>query len=426
MARHDEPRTLKPRGLLRAFGPGMIMAATAIGTSHIVLAPVAGARFGFELLWLVLFAHLFKYPAFEFGARYAVATETSLIDGFGRLPGPRHWGLYVFLGVTIVQGLTILAGVMSVTASILVVTLGGLSYTLWLFVLGLATIGMHRVGGYAALERGATALMGVLAAGTVVAFAATPPAPGELARMFVPSVPAGSTLLVASILGLMPTGINVAVWHSLWAVEHVRHWKAESEDRTRMLRLGQRDLVVGYGLSAALGVMMISLGAVLLRPRGLVPDGIDVALTISSIYTELLGAWMYPVFMLAAFAAMFSTVYSVMDGFPRAFSRLLRALRPDSVLLHRPSDPAYWTFMLVIFAFSLVTNTLLPNPVLVVTLVGVVSLAIAPVLYGMNYYCVTRLVDDEALRPSRMLCVWAAAGIVFMAGAALLYGSTRL
>jgi uncharacterized membrane protein len=129
--------------------------------------------------------------------------------------------------------------------------------------------------------------------------------------------------------------------------------------------------------------------------------------------------------MVAAFAAMYSTVYSVMDGFPRAFSRLARKLRPDSALLHRPSDPAYWAFMLVIFGFSLVTNTLLPNPVLVVTLVGVVSLCIAPVLYGMNYWCVTRLIDDEAMRPSPALRAWAVVGIVFMAGAALFYAWTR-
>ena len=64
------------RRSLARLGPGMIMAATAIGTSHIVLAPVAGARFGFDLLWVILLAHVFKYPAFEFGARYAVATET--------------------------------------------------------------------------------------------------------------------------------------------------------------------------------------------------------------------------------------------------------------------------------------------------------------------------------------------------------------
>ncbi|NIP81596.1 MAG: divalent metal cation transporter, partial [Gemmatimonadetes bacterium] len=109
-----------------------------------------------------------------------------------------------------------------------------------------------------------------------------------------------------------------------------------------------------------------------------------------------LGPWMFPVFMVAAFAAMFSTVYSVMDGFPRAFSSLMRTIFPRSDVLHRPSDPSYWVFMVVIFAFSLVTNTLLPNPVLVVTLVGVVSLMVAPVLYGLNYYCVTRLIGDEA------------------------------
>ena len=414
------------RRLLAGLGPGMIMAATAIGTSHIVLAPVAGARFGFDLLWLILFAHLFKYPAFEFGARYAVATETSLIEGFQKLPGPKNWGLFVFLGVTVIQGLTILAGVMAVTASILVVTVGGLSYTVWLFVLGLVTIAAHHTGEYRALKHGAMAMMGLLVVGTVIAFFATPPSLSELGRMFVPGLPGGSTLLAASILGLMPTGINVAVWHSLWAVEHVKYWKEETDVRASMLRLSQRDLVIGYGLSAILGVMLLSLGAILLRPRGLVPDGIDVALTISEIYTELLGAWMFPVFMIAAFAAMFSTVYSVMDGFPRAFSTLMRTLFPASAFLHRPSNPSYWMFMVVIFAFSLVTNTLLPNPVLVVTLVGVVSLLIAPVLYSLNYYCVTRLIEDESLRPSPALRAWAGAGIVFMTLAAALYTYTRL
>ena len=172
--------------------------------------------------------------------------------------------------------------------------------------------------------------------------------------------------------------------------------------------------------------MLLSLGATLLRPRGLVPDGIDVALTLSEIYTELLGAWMFPVFMVAAFAAMFSTVYSVMDGFPRAFSTLMRMLWPRNTFLHRPSNPSYWMFMVVIFAFSLLTNTLLPNPVLVITLVGVVSLLIAPVLYSLNYYGVTRLIDDESLRPSRGLRAWAGSGMVFMTFAAALYTYTRL
>ena len=403
---------------LNRFGPGMIMAATAIGTSHIVLAPLAGARFGFGLLWLILFTHVIKYPAFEFGARYAVATETSLIGGFQKIPGPKNWALFVFLGITVIQGLTVLSAVMSVTASILVVTIGKLSYPVWLFVLGLFTITVHQTGKYPMLKSGATLMMGVLALGTIIAFFASPPTVNDLGRVFVPALPDGSTLLVASLFGLMPTGITVAVWQSLWAVEHLRYWKKETNVPKRILGFSQRDLLVGYGLSAVLGVMLLSLGATLLRPRGLVPDGIEVALTISQIYTELLGAWMFPVFMISAFAALFSSVYSVMDGFPRAFSTIMKTLFPENLFLKKPSNPAYWIFMVVIFTFSLIMNTLIPNPALVVMYVGVVTLMLAPVLYSLNYYCVTRLIEDETMRPNKGLRLWALAGIVMMTFAA--------
>ena len=51
------------------LGPGILLAAASVGASHLVLSPQAGASFGYQLLWLVVAAHLFKYPAFEFGPR---------------------------------------------------------------------------------------------------------------------------------------------------------------------------------------------------------------------------------------------------------------------------------------------------------------------------------------------------------------------
>ena len=83
--------------LWQRLGPGILLAATSIGASHLVLAPQAGARFGFELWWLVLLAHLVKYPAFEFGPRYAAATGQSLLSGYARMPGPRGCALWLFL-----------------------------------------------------------------------------------------------------------------------------------------------------------------------------------------------------------------------------------------------------------------------------------------------------------------------------------------
>lgn len=420
------PTSAGIRTFLANLGPGIVMAATAIGASHVILSPVAGARFGYELLWLVLFAHFFKYPAFQFGARFAIATGTSLIRGYHDVPGPRNWALFVFLATTTLQGLTILSGVLSVTASVLVVTLGGLSLAGWIVVVGTTIIALHLTGSYDALQWISKALMGVLVLVTVFAFFVAPPTPAEASRLFVPSFPIGASMLIASILGLMPTGVNVSIWHSLWAVEHLKIWRKRARDPAHMLSMGMVDLRIGYWLSAGLAIMFMSLGAELLRPRGLTPDGIDVAVTLSSMYTELLGSWMYPVFMVAFFAAVFSTSYSVMDGFPRAFSAILRTLFPDNAFLRRSGDPSYWMFMAVIFGFALLVNTLLPNPVLLVTLVGLVSLMIAPVLYSLNYYCATRLIEDESLRPGRPYRAWAGAGIAFMLGAALFYIYTAL
>jgi Mn2+/Fe2+ NRAMP family transporter len=399
---------------LRGLGPGMIVAATAIGSSHIILSPLAGARFGYDLIWLVLFSHFFKYPAFEFGPRFAIANGVSLIQGFERVPGPKNWAVWTFLATTILQGLTILAGTLAVTAAILVGSVGVFSPGTWVVLVGVAILVLHRTGKYPALALGSKLAMLVLALVSVVAFFAVPPMPSELLRIFVPSIPSGSLVLIAAILGLMPTGINVAIWHSLWAVEHLKEWRKTTTDKREMLDLGMFDLRVGYWLSAVLAAIFISLGANLLRPRGLTPDGVEVALTLSRIYTEVLGQWMFPVFMLAAFAAMFSTAYSVMDGFPRTFAKLLETLFPRSAFLKKPSNPAYWVFMAVIFAFAIGANRILPNPVAMVQLVGIVSLAVAPLLYGLNYYCVTRLIDDESMRPGRALRLWGVSGLLFM------------
>ncbi len=46
------------RGLLRHFGPGLILMMTGVGTSHVVAAPVAGGRFEYALLWCIPVAYL--------------------------------------------------------------------------------------------------------------------------------------------------------------------------------------------------------------------------------------------------------------------------------------------------------------------------------------------------------------------------------
>ena len=41
----------------RSLGPGILLAATSIGGSHLVLGPRAGMLYGTSLLWIVVVAH---------------------------------------------------------------------------------------------------------------------------------------------------------------------------------------------------------------------------------------------------------------------------------------------------------------------------------------------------------------------------------
>ena len=53
---------MKNNNLLKALGPGILFASTAIGVSHLVQSTQAGEKFGFGLLWAVIIANFLKYP----------------------------------------------------------------------------------------------------------------------------------------------------------------------------------------------------------------------------------------------------------------------------------------------------------------------------------------------------------------------------
>lgn len=408
---------------VRWLGPGLVLAATAIGASHLVLSPTAGALYGYSLLWLIAFSHFFKYPAFEFGPRYAVATDRSLLDGYAAVPGPRGWALWIFLIGTVIQGFSVLAGVLSVSAVVARAAGPDLSLTLWSGAIGIVTgviLWSGRFDGLSAFSKG---MLIVLAVMTVVAFLATPPSPGAW-RGLVPSLPAGSLVLVAALLGWMPTGLDVSVWHSMWALERRDAWaqRGRSAAHGRSIFVVARlDLWLGYGLSFGLAVMFLTLGAVVLAPSGLVPQGGAVAVTLARLYTDVLGEWAWYPFLIAAFFGMLSSTFGVMDGFPRAFAGAVSRLWSGGV----SEDRLQWSFMWGALGLALIEIALLPDPVLLVTVAAVASFLLAPLTYALNYYCVTRQIDDRSLRPSPALRLWALIGIICMTVATLLFVYVR-
>lgn len=416
--------TENSKGIVSFFnrlGPGLLLAATSIGASHLVMSPKAGAMFGFQLLWLVPLTHLFKYHAFEFGPRYAAATGESLIAGYAKIPGPRGWALWIFLLATIAQGIGVLAGVAGIAAAVLstFAPIGANSMAVYSILVIATVLAFLIFGGYGWLDFLNKIMMTILFFATIAVFVPACPEPAAFKHFAIPSLPPGpiAIAVIAGILGWMPTGIDVSIWHSLWTLK--KHpdliSTQDSSRRWEMFRFSLTDMRIGYVLSFVIGSVFLLLGAIYLHGTGDELKGPQFARSLANIYTDNIGRWMYYVFMVAAFTAMYSTVYAVMDGFSRSFAETVSTIFPGARA--RWTAKLYWAFVASTAGFALVILLAFKgeNPVGLVLDVAFLSLCVAPLYYALNYYCVTRMIKEEKFKPQGLTRIAALAGIAIMA-----------
>ncbi len=74
---------------IRQIGPGLILAASIVGTGELINTTGLGAKAGFALLWLILLSCVIKvFVQIELG-RYAITHGKTTLAAFDTLPGPK-------------------------------------------------------------------------------------------------------------------------------------------------------------------------------------------------------------------------------------------------------------------------------------------------------------------------------------------------
>ena len=65
--------------IIRKTGPGIVLAASIVGSGELILTTTLGAKVGYVMLWLIILSCLIKAVVQSFLGRYTIATaETSL------------------------------------------------------------------------------------------------------------------------------------------------------------------------------------------------------------------------------------------------------------------------------------------------------------------------------------------------------------
>jgi len=403
-----------------ALGPGLLWAGAAVGVSHLVQSTRAGATFGLGLLGLVIFANLYKYPTFSFGPRYAAATGTSLLEGYRR---EGRWALALYAAVTVATMFTVQAAVTFVTAALCTTLLGidGVVFgqpavVVLSGVLMALCAGLLVLGHYKWLDKIIKVVVVVLTVTTLLAtLAVMPKLPWDSLRL----LPAGdwittttTAVMLCALVGWMPSAFDISVWHSLWTLARRRETgQAPSVDAALT------DFNIGYlgTVLLALCFMMMGAGTMFESGESFAAAPAAFAAQIVRLYTENLGEWTGPIVTLAAFAVMFSTTLTVIDGLPRALATLLARFRgavtpgeADAI-----SRNVYWAALGVLFVGSMIViEFFIHSLTTMVDVATVLSLLTAPALAWLNHRAITSDVVPTAARPGPAMRAWSWCGIL--------------
>lgn len=406
--------------LLRVLGPGLLMAGAAVGTSHIVQSTRAGADFGFQLVILVLLINALKYPFFEYGHRYAIATGENLLDGYKRMG---RGFLYAFLVLAVISAIASTAAVTFVTVAILQYFVGAsLPPLVWSILVIAFCITILFGGHYRRLDVAVKPIMAVLVVATALALLAAlvsaPVAPEEFTS---PSPWTLSSLaFLIALMGWMPAPIEVSVFQSLWVQA-----KGKAAGKRVTLKEGRFDFNFGFGLSTVLALVFLSLGALGLHGTGLVfADSSGGFITqLVDVYVQLLGEWAGPVIVIAAFATMLSTTLTVIDGYSRALTVGVEL----AVTRMTPSKTLYLCWMMLICAGALwVIMSFIGSLTNLIDLVTLMAFFSAPVYGYLNFRLITSSHTPKELQPGLGMRSLSWVGLIFFISVCLTYVLIRL
>ncbi len=318
-----QPAPTQFGGILRQLGPGLIITASIVGSGELIVTPKLGASAGFTLLWFMILGCVLKvFIQIELG-RFTLARGVTTLQTMNLVPGPRlvvSWLLWLWLimfAATVFQ----VAGMVGAVASIM--SLAGVTLPTGVIavVIGAVTSVLLVIGRYKFIEAASTWMVVAFTLCTMIAVFALQFTPyavtgAQLAEGLSFRLPDSFTVAFAAF-GIIGVGASELIYYPYWCLEkgYARNvgpadgtpaWAARARGWMRVLNADAWVSCVVY-TSATLAFYL--LGAAVLGGKKLDVTNADMIPTLSHMYVETFGAWSLWLFLIGAFAVLYSTIF---------------------------------------------------------------------------------------------------------------------
>lgn len=392
-----------------------MMAATAVGVSHLVYSTQSGADYGFSLMWVIVLIVMLKYPAFRFAVDYASATQRSLVTAYSKISKIA----LAWMAVGFFVDMFIATGAVSlVTAGLIIsvfkIPLSGPQVAVGLLIFS-AVILLN--GHYAKAEKIVKILVLAFSVLVVAATLFSLPLLGSDDRgvMAVLTPDRSLAIFIIAMAGWMPMPTNGAILYSKWVCERQKVDR-DQFDYSRALS----DFRIGYGLTLVLALCFVLMGtAVLFETGRQVPaTAAGFATELFGVFTTVIGTWSYPIIASAGIAVIWSSQIALMDALPRVTDRLV------GILAGRPADaPSRFKLFLAVqvVGVSIMLLFLMSNFRSFIFFATSMGLIAGPAIAYYNYRAISSSDVAVEFRPSRALVTWNWAGIIILTAFAVAF-----
>ncbi|HEX9185819.1 MAG TPA: Nramp family divalent metal transporter [Vicinamibacteria bacterium] len=336
----EEPPATAWRAVTR-LGPGMVLAASIVGSGELIATTTLGAQAGFVALWVILLSCAVKPAVQAELGRYTIATGETGLEALDRMPGPRlgaSWLLWAW-AVTVLLSMLQVGGMYGGLAQVMNLLVPSVPVPAWAVVFLVLTLALLLGGGYERIERLALVKVALFTLLTVLA-ALVLTRQGEhfswarVAEGLRFRLPETGFATAVAVFGITGVGATELFMYPYWCVEkgYARFVGPNDGTASRLarargwIRLMHADVAASMVLYTLATLAFYLLGAGVLSPLGLVPAANDMIPTLSRLYTDTLGGWVLPLFYLGATLTLYGTIFAATAAHSRLYADFCRVL----------------------------------------------------------------------------------------------------
>ncbi|MDE0102932.1 MAG: Nramp family divalent metal transporter [Bryobacterales bacterium] len=399
-------------GIVRLIGPGLILASSIVGSGELIATTVLGAENGYVLLWLIILSCLVKTVVQNELGRYAIGTGRTTLEAFNEVPGPRwrvSWLVWMWAAMvtfTLFQVGAMLGGI----AEILNRTIPSVPITAFVWILAGLTVLLLIAGKYVIVEKVAMGLVVSFTALTVSCCFLLFKLPqyfdwGAVATGLTFRPPEGGMATAVAAFGITGVGATELVMYPYWCIEKgYAQYTGRREDSRAWtgralgwIRVMGHDVIFSMVIYTFATIAFYFLGAGVLKGMGLVPEGSEMVRVLSTIYTETLGGWSLGLFMVGAFAVLYSTVFASTAAHCRVWADFVGMLGVYDRSDYSKRLRAIRTFVVVLLVVPCLYFMWIREPVLMVKIGGIAQAIMLPVIGGFALFLRYRRVPASIL-----------------------------